>query len=102
MSSIKDFFLSAVDTLDSIAGSDTAKLYAAYEGSRRADKIQLEEVKNQRYNTTSPVDAHTQVVREGESISESASQSTFNLNAATKYLPYGLALLIPLFFFLKR
>ena len=101
MSSIKDFFLGAIDTFDKIAGSDTAKLYSAYETSRRADQIALEEVKNQRYTTTT-VDPHAKVVREGDSISESGSQKTFVLSDATKYLPYGLALLIPLFFFLKR
>jgi len=102
MSGIKDFFLGAVDTLDAIAGSDTAKLYTAYEGSRRADKIKLEEMKSQRYIQAPIADAHTQIVREGSSVSESASSNTFNFSDATKYLPYGLALLIPLFFFLKR
>jgi len=102
MSSIKDFFLGAIDTFDKIAGSDTAKLYSAYETSRRADQIALEEVRNQRYATTNVADPHTKVVREGDSISESGSQKTFVLSDATKYLPYGLALLIPLFFFLKK
>ena len=102
MSGIKDFFLGAVDTLDALAGSDTAKLYSAYEGSRRADKIALAEVENKRYTQTPPIDAHTQIVREGTSVSESGSSKTFNFNDAVKYVPYGLALLIPLFFFMKR
>jgi hypothetical protein len=102
MSGIKDFFIGAIDTIDKIAGSDTAKLFSEYESKRRQDKIELAEVKGKRY-TQSPIPpAHEQVVREGTSVSESASQVTFNLANVTKYIPYGLALLIPLFFFIKK